>query len=254
MRQIYKTEGIVLRSLAYGESDLIMTFFTGEYGKLKGIAKGARRSKKRFVNALDLFSRSYIVFSRKSAEGLALIESCDVKEHYPGVREELERTLIATYLVDLVDQFSSEGKRDYALYRELNDFLELIGSGNGTDALVRIFELRLLRRAGYEPVLDRCLACKTEIQEIANPAFSSKEGGIFCEQCAAGKPGILPASRGTFRTLLLGRDMEPAKIGRIVFTGRSEVESRLILTAFIRHILGKELQSLRIMNDLRKLK
>ena len=252
-RQIYKTDGIVLRSLAYGESDLIMTFFTDGFGKLKGIAKGARRSKKRFVNALDLFSRSDIVFSRKNTEGLALIEACDVKEHYSGIRESLDGTLVATYFVDLVDQFSSEGKMDAALFKELHEFLGLIGSGNSTETLIRIFELRLLKRVGYEPVLDHCLACKTAIHDIGTPAFSVHEGGIFCERCAPAKPETLAASCGTCRTLLMGRDMDLLKIGRLLLSGKTEMESRVILARFIRHLLGKELNSFKVLNEVRRL-
>lgn len=251
-RQTHKTHAIVLRALAYGESDLIMTFLTDDFGKLKGIAKGARRSKKRFVNALDLFSRSDVVFSRRGAEGLALIENCDVREHYPGIRADLEATLVATYFVDLADQFSAEGKHNAELFQDLQDFLALVGSGNSSETLIRIFELRLLKRAGFEPVFDRCLKCQTEILEIASPAFSLKEGGIYCERCAAGRADILEASCGTCRTLLLGKEMDLEKLQRLVLTGRAEAESRLILTRFIQHLLGKELKSFKILNDVRR--
>ena len=252
-RQIYKTEGIVLRSLAYGESDLIMTFFTDEFGKLKGIAKGARRSKKRFVNALDLFSRSDIVFSRKGAEGLALIESCDVREHYQGIRADLEGTLVATYFVDLVDQFSLEFKKDRGLFQELNDFLGLVSSGNSSETLIRVFELRVLKHAGYEPVMDRCITCRREVHTITSPRFSAREGGIFCDACASGKPETLAASCGTFRTLILGKDMELTKLSRLLLSGKAETESRVILTQFIQHLLGKELKSFRVLCDIRKI-
>jgi len=251
--ETHKTDAIVLRSLAYGESDLIMTFFTAGFGKLKGIAKGARRSKKRFVNALDLFCRSDVVFSRKGTEGLALIDSCDVREHYPGIREDLERTLVATYFVDLVDQFSSEGKRDSELFRELQDFLGIVGSGNSSETMIRIFELRLLKRAGYEPVLDHCLACKTQIHTIPTLMFSVKEGGIFCAQCAPGRSENFKASCGTIRTLLLGKEMDLPKIRQLMVTAKTESESRAILAGFIRHLLGKELNSFRMLNEIRKI-
>lgn len=52
-RTQYRTEAIVLRLLDYGESDRIVTFYTAGFGKLRGIARGARRSRKRFANALE---------------------------------------------------------------------------------------------------------------------------------------------------------------------------------------------------------
>jgi DNA repair protein RecO (recombination protein O) len=62
-RTSHKTEAIVLRRFDYGESDWIVTFYTSDFGKIRGIAKGARRSQKRFANTLELFSCSHILFS-----------------------------------------------------------------------------------------------------------------------------------------------------------------------------------------------
>ena len=58
-----KSEAIVLRSIDYGESDRIVTFYTADFGKVKGIAKGAKRSSKRFANTLESFSRLQLLFS-----------------------------------------------------------------------------------------------------------------------------------------------------------------------------------------------
>jgi DNA repair protein RecO (recombination protein O) len=256
-RLVYKTTAIVLRSLAYGESDLIMTFFSRDYGKLKGIAKGARRSKKRFVNALDLFSLSEIVFSRKGSadgglsDGLALIESCDVREHYPGIRTDLERTLVATYVLDLVDQFSAEGKENASLFRDLEDFLALISGRDYSEALIRIFELRLLKFVGYGPVLDRCIRCGKTVDNMVSPSFSAREGGIHCDGCS--KPDMIPVSCGTLKILMLGRDIEMSRIRRLMLSGRAATEGRTILTYFIRQLLGKELNSLRVLNDIKRM-
>ena len=72
---LYTTHAIVIRSLNYGESDKIITFFTRDYGKLKAIAKGARRSRKRFQNALGLFSHIRLNFFDKEGMGLVRADS-----------------------------------------------------------------------------------------------------------------------------------------------------------------------------------
>ena len=112
MKSAQKTRAIVLRSLDYGESDRIVTFLTDEFGKLKGIAKGARRSRRRFANALEPFSLSTILFSRRGSGGLAFIEGSDVINHFAGIRADLDRTLVASYVVELADHFSVEGKKN----------------------------------------------------------------------------------------------------------------------------------------------
>ncbi|MBE9547741.1 MAG: DNA repair protein RecO [Proteobacteria bacterium] len=254
-RSTYKTSAIVLHSLDYGESDRIITFYTDNFGKLKGIAKGARRSKKRFPNALELFSHSNILFSKRSRDGLALIENCDVTNHYPGIRSDLEKTLIASYFIDLTNQFTSEGKKNGALFQLLQDFLELINAGDGSEIITRLFELRLLRLKGFEPVLDRCIACGVSVDETGNRylLFNSTDGGVKCPECSSNNRDSIPVSLGTIKILLMGKEMETGKIDRLFLSGQAAKEGKEILAGFIRHLLGKELKSLNVLNEVREM-
>lgn len=255
-RNSSKASAIVLRCLDYGEADRIVTFYTDNFGKLKGIAKGARRSKKRFPNALELFSCSNIIFSRRNREGLALIEGCDVTGYYPGIRSDIERVLVASYFIDLVDQFTMEGKKSRSLFQLLQDFLGIIDTGNSSETIMRLFELRLLKLTGFEPILDRCTICgrlvdaleaNCDIPMVFNPAG----GGVRCPKCSFNNRDSSPVSLGTIKTLLMGKDMEIARIHRLALSEQAAVESREILIRFIRHILGKELKSLDILNKIK---
>ena len=125
-RESLKTTGFVLRCLNYGESDLIITFYSNDFGKLTGIAKGAKRSKKRFVNVFEPFSLTNIIFSRKNRDVLAFIESCEIIDHYNSIRQDLEKTLIASYFIDLADHFSPEGKKNEKIFELLQNFLALL--------------------------------------------------------------------------------------------------------------------------------
>jgi DNA repair protein RecO (recombination protein O) len=95
-RESHKATGFFLKSLNYGESDLIVTFYSREFGKIKGIAKGAKRSKKRFANVFEPFSLTHIIFSRNNRDMLAFIESCDIINHYAAIRQDLEKTMAAS--------------------------------------------------------------------------------------------------------------------------------------------------------------
>jgi len=165
-----KTQAFVLRFLNYGESDRIVTFFTREFGKLRGIAKGARRSRKRFSNAIEPFSHSLLLFSKRGEGALAIIENCDVINHYPEIRADLERTMTAAYMIDLVDQFTVEGKKSAGTFQLLSDFLMLLEKRSNLNETTRFFELRLLKLSGYDPVLERCVICNESLAEI-NVAF-----------------------------------------------------------------------------------
>jgi DNA repair protein RecO (recombination protein O) len=253
VRESHKTAGFVLRTLSYGESDLIVTFYSSGFGKLKGIAKGAKRSKKRFANVFEPFSLTDIIFTRKSRDMLALIESCDIIDHYHSIRQDMEKTLIASYFIDLTDHFSPEGKKNENVFQLLQDFLLILGNEKASDAIVRFFEMRLLKLTGFEPALDHCIICKTPVTNGNSYYFHAGEGGIKCSVCARPQRYEQPISAGTVRTLLLGKDMDIHKIKLIALTDSLSAESRSILIGFIAHVLGREVKSLKVMEQVRKL-
>lgn len=251
-REQLKTTGFVLRTLSYSESDLIVSFYSHDYGKIKGIAKGAKRSKKRFANVFEPFSLTNIIFTRKSRDMLAFIESCDIIDHYHDIRQDMEKTLIASYFIDLTDHFSPEGKKNENIFLLLQDFLLLLTKEKASDAVVRFFEMRLLKLAGFEPALDCCIVCKTPVTNGNSYYFHAGEGGITCSACNKTQRYEQPVSAGTVRTLLLGKDMDIDKIKLITLTDSLARESRSILTGFISHVLGREVKSLKVMEQVRR--
>jgi DNA repair protein RecO (recombination protein O) len=251
----FKTRGIVLRTIDYSESDRIVSFITEESGKMTGIAKGARKSQKRFSNALEPFTCLSLVFSQKKGGKMAFIEEATIVDHYPAIRGDLEKTLTASYFMDLIDQFILEGKRSPDLFHLICNFLVLLEKEKFADNMVRFFELRFLRLAGYEPVLDRCTVCNKPLQASLSYHFSPSTGGIRCNPCAdhQGASDGIPVAVGTVRTLLLGKDSDPAFLNRIFMTDQCSQECRRLLSRFIRYLLGKELKSLNVLNDVRRM-
>jgi DNA repair protein RecO (recombination protein O) len=253
VREQFRTTGFVLRTLSYSESDLIVTFYSHDFGKLKGIAKGAKRSKKRFANVFEPFSLTNIIFTRKSRDTLAFIESCDIIDHYHAIRQDMEKTLMASYFIDLTDHFSPEGKKNEKIFQLLQDFLTMLSREKASDAVVRFFEIRLLKSAGFEPALEYCIVCKTPVTNGHSYYFHANEGGIKCSACAKVQRYEQPISAGTVRTLLLGKEMDIDKIKLIALTDSLAMESRSILVNFISHVLGREVKSLKVMEQVRKL-
>ena len=251
-RESHKTTGFVLKSLNYGESDLIVTFYSREFGKIKGIAKGAKRSKKRFANVFEPFSLTNVIFSQKNRDALAFIEACDIIDHYAAIRQDLEKTLTASYFIDLTDHFSPEGKHNEDLFMLLSDFLAWLVRENISDTAIRFFEMRLLKIAGFEPALDACVRCKKPVINGASYYFYPKEGGIQCAACARPERYDQSISAGAIRTLLLGKDMEIEKMKMVFLTGNLACESRNILCGFISYVLGKEVKSLKVMEQVRR--
>jgi DNA repair protein RecO (recombination protein O) len=254
-RATQKTDAIVLKTLKYSDSDLIVTFYTHDFGKLTAIAKGARKSRKRFVNVLEPFCCSSLLFFRKHKDQLAWLESCQMINEYNEIRRSLDRTLLASYLIDLVDHFSIEEKPDRKLFELLQTFLSLIEAGDTSERLLRFFELRHLKLTGYAPALDRCIICNAPLNHQQRYVFSIAQGGLHCSSCTSPSAAsdTLPISVGTIKTLLLGIEIEADKMKRILFSGQTARESKSLLTLFIGHILGKELKSLKVLNEIQKM-
>lgn len=251
----FKTRGIVLRAIDYSESDRIVSFITENSGKITGMAKGARKSRKRFANTLEPFTCLSLVFSKKKGGKMAFIEEAVIIDHYPAIRGDLEKTLTASYFMDLIDQFILEGKRSPDLFHLVCNFLILLEKEKFAENMVRFFELRFLRLTGYEPVLDRCTVCNNPLQANLSYFFSPSTGGIRCNPCLThqGAGDGIPVSVGTIRTLLLGKDADPAFLNRIFMTEQCAKECRQLLSRFIRYLLGKELKSLNVLNDVRRM-
>ena len=149
----------MLRSWAYGESDKIVSFLTRDFGKLRGIAKGAKRSRKRFLNVLEPFTLVQLRFHQRSNSPLAFVHACD----WVYVFRELTRTLgkiaHASYLVEITDELTRDGDESLSLFTHLRDGLRFLEGNEASTEFLTAFELTLLRLAGYQPTLEHCQRC-----------------------------------------------------------------------------------------------
>jgi DNA repair protein RecO (recombination protein O) len=252
MMPLKRATGIVIRSFDYGESDRIVTFFTLEHGKIKGIAKGARRSRRRFSNSLDLFCHVRIHFFEKEDRSLTRIDQCDVIEFYPGLSRDIVKMGYCSYFVELVDAMVGEGQAHQGLFDLLRAFLSIVDRMEPKEEMLRIFEIRLLSLLGYRPNLNSCTRCRKGLDQLEGIYFVPARGGIFCEKCCPTGADFLTLTMGTARVLekLAGTDL--SKIHRVRFSPRSLTESREILPRFIQHYLNRELKSLRFLESVRQ--
>ena len=144
---------IVLSTLNYGESDRIVSLFTLEHGRLRGFAKGARASRKRFGGLLEPTSRLELLLALKP-EGLSRIERIEQSICHPALREQLESLALALYACELVEALTPEGQPLPRLYRLLAALLEHLAQQKANRSDRRFFEINLLNILGYRPLLD----------------------------------------------------------------------------------------------------
>jgi DNA repair protein RecO (recombination protein O) len=246
---LYKTPAIVLHSIPYAEVDKIITLYTLDFGKIKGIAKGAKRSRKRFGNTLEIASYIHASFFEKETSTLVRLNHCDLIRPFAGLRGDIHKLAWASYFLELVNQMTAEKIRNKALFQLLIVFLSFIDQGLLKEEIQRIFEIRLLAHLGYQPRFEPCTRCQHGLAG-GNVFFSPKEGGVLCPSCAVNLPGLTPISLGTIKTLLHAQSIPLAQVRRISFSPQSLRESRDILSLFLKQYLGKDLKSKKFLEQI----
>ncbi len=195
-------QAFVLSNSDYGERDRIVSLFTLEHGRLRGFARGARNSRKRFGPALETMARIHIQLKQK--EGLSSLQSADIITLYPGIRGALGAIAHGLYACELVECLTPEGQPMPRLYRLLAAYLEQLDSGSIDTSDRRMFEINLLNILGYRPSLDGCSRCGADFGERG--ALLQQGGELVCRFCAAtGHTMPPPALRGLSSCLATGR-------------------------------------------------
>lgn len=245
MRVNLVSQAIILRTRPFGESDKIVSLFTENYGKLTGIAKGAMRSRKRFVNSLEPFALINLSFQDRPHSNLAFILSADLISSFRQLASALDRISYASYLVEITDGLCAEREDNAAVFRHLKDGLHYLAENGTSLRFLTSFELKLLRLAGYQPILDICKRCR---KERAGGAafqwhFSPLDGGILCDSCSRNCREILPlrgAAVEVMRALQAGGDGLPARLSLPLSVVK---EIRSVVLRFIQFQMDREIKS-----------
>lgn len=245
MRPISVTQAIVLRSWPFGESDRVVSFLTEGYGKVTGIAKGAQRSRKRFVNTLEPFSLVNLRFQDRSHRGLVFICACELARPLKRLSADLEKIAHASYLLEITDGLTAEREENQPLFEHLKEGLLFIEQSGISLAFLAFFDLKLLRLAGYQPMLERCRRCGrgSRTGPSGKWCFSLRDGGVLCEGCAAFRKEIVPLSLEALCALADLQKAGDAPSHHTPFPFAVLHEGRSVLLRFIQFQINRELKS-----------
>jgi DNA repair protein RecO (recombination protein O) len=245
MRPSHATPAIVLRSWPYGESDKIISFFTENHGKLTGIAKGAKRSRKRFPNSLEPFSLVNLRFQDRPHGGLVFILSSDLMLGFKHLVTSLEKIAFASYLVEITDGLIAEREENHLVFQHLRDGLSYLEENGTSLAFLAYFELKLLRLTGYQPVLNSCKRCGRDHADklVFQWHFSPRDGGVLCDSCSRWRKEIMPLTAATLEILteFQERTTAPASTRSLPLSLVKEIRS--VILRFIQFHMDKEIKS-----------
>lgn len=242
------SDAIVLRHLDYGEADRIVTLLTPDHGRLKGFARGARKSRKRFGPALEPFARVRLHWSRPASGELVTLREAELVDLREGLRRNLEAFALAAYGCELLDELLGAGHEGAAAFDLLEAFLAHLCTGAPVRDARLLFELRLLRLAGYIPHLLHCSDCGGP---LSGPAvvFSAERGGSLCSGCSAGG-GPVQVDLLTLGTLARCLRSPLEQFAGVRFGAATLAQGQVLLAAALQPHLLRPLKSLPFLEQL----
>jgi DNA repair protein RecO (recombination protein O) len=245
----FRSEAIVLKRTDFGEADRLLTLYSQNFGKLKAIAKGARKPQSRKTGHVDLFMRTEFLFAK--GQSLPLITQADTVETYAALRTDLMRMTHASYMAELLDQFAVDEDPNRPLYNLLSNGLGWCATGEQLPLATRFYELHLLSLTGFQPQLFRCVGCNDPIQE-QDQFFSAELGGVLCPSCYARDRNGRSLSSTALKVLryLQSRDWETVK--GLNLKRPLQIELETIMQHYLTYILEHNLKSVTFLHRLRR--
>jgi DNA repair protein RecO (recombination protein O) len=242
-----RTEGIILRVSDYNESDKLITFFSFELGKVTGIAKGAKRSKKRFSNKLELFSHLQIMYNHGRQSNLLFLSEAELLNSFLSLRQHYSRYVVGTQLCELVLRFTRDQDHDPQIFHLLLWAFEALNRGKTPLRISVLFQLKLLTISGYQPEFEKCAICDATIQPHKKYTMYSNSGSAICEKCCGMKEimkeNTLFLSVQTLNFLKKAQHFELQKLDRLQLPNRATEEALLFLYQYTRYLLQHDINS-----------
>lgn len=171
-------EGIVLKTHDYGETHKILSILTKQLGKISAIARGANKPKSRLSAVSQVFIQGeFLIYVSK---GLSTVQQGQIVKSHRYIREDIEKTAYASYIIELTDKILERSEADAFLYDQLNHTLNWIDEKDEFLIPVIMYELKLYKKGGFAPITSHCVNCGNTNYPFA---FSIQEGGLLCVQC-----------------------------------------------------------------------
>ncbi len=237
-------EAVVLDYRDHGESDKIISFYSDNVGKFAGIAKGAFRSKKRFVNKLELLSHLTLTYSFKRGSDLAFIHDAELIESFISIREQIPLYFSASLIREMMLTSTPFHQKDTDIFFLLLWALQTFESKGIPKTVIVIFLSRLYNHLGYQPHLQGCHFCGCKLSHHRTYTFHHSLGGLICDKCADNSQGsVTPLSIGTIKLLSSAINEPLHRLNRLRFTEHTAKQALHMLQRFGRTIFQRDAQS-----------
>jgi DNA repair protein RecO (recombination protein O) len=241
------TPAIVLRAIPYGDADRVVTLLTREAGKISALARGARKSVKRFGAGLGLFGVGEALINDKPNVELAGLERFDGARGFPSLMNDVPKVAHGGYACELVRELLPLRQPEPLVFALLIELFTVLEAGPARAETLRIFELGLLDALGLRPSLDRCAACDNEDLGHAGDVLDLRRGGVVCGACHGhGRP----LGDEVRRALVTAQQLTLADAAGWQLSPAINAGCREVLAAILIDHVGRPLKSLEFIAKL----
>lgn len=242
--------GVVLKTTPLRESDLLVVLFTATHGRIAAVARGARKSQRRFAGALQLLVLGRYKLGRRPRGELWGLDDAEVEREWTQLATDVFAVAHASYIAELVGALLPAEQPEPHVLDLVVGLWESLADGGPSPGALRAVELELFDLAGHRPALDACAACgETDLERGA--VFDPSRGGAICKRCAASSrgPGIRPIDASTLGYLRAVAASGSLAAARALDTDPAFVQAdrsagRDAFVAMAQSLVGKPLKSL----------
>lgn len=245
----YRCEAITLKTAPLAEADLLVTLFTRERGKLRAVARGARRVSSKLIGHLEPLTQ--VRLSMAQGRNLDYVNQAQVIDGFSDLKQDLDATTKGFYVAELVDGFGSEASPNPPLYQVTEDVLKSIGLNPDSDWPLRFFEMQLLNLSGLMPELYRCVECRTTLAPGGH-RFSPALGGAVCTDCRPAEAQVMPLSLRCLKVLRLLHRGPLSQVIGLKADHALAYELKSVLGATVGYWLDKEIRSTSFLDQLNR--
>ena len=244
---IEKTEGIVIRTLNYGETNKIITVLTPNFGKIGLMARGAKKAKSKLSSASQLFYHGHFLFQK--GRGLGVLHQADSIHPFRHIKEDIVQMAYAAYIVELTDKIIEENMASSSLYKMLLNIFKKMDEGVPADILAIIYEVKVLPLAGLAANVDQCVHCGDRERPFF---FTMSGGGYLCRNCQTLDPYSIPMTPEVSKLLTLFKHVPVDRLGSLSVKKQNIIQLKRILQEYYQQNAGLQLKSRRFLDQMER--
>lgn len=245
---LYRVEGIVIRSMDYGEGNKIITLCTKSHGKVGVLVRGAKKIRSRHAAATQPFTYGEYIFFRGMGN-LGTLHSCEILEANHTLREQLHLAAYASYVAELMDRALHDEEVGGPMFEQLHAYMRAIAEGKDVQVTTHLFEMKLWQCTGVAPRLYACVACG---KEEGLTVFSWRLGGTLCKNCESREHANNLSNLHILAILQRLEMTDLRRLGNITLKPATKLQLRSCMRGYMDAHVGVRLKSLQFLEQMEK--